>query len=416
MVRIKPFKAYRANPQYVQQIISPPYDVIDYEESKEIAEKNGDASFIHIIRSEVDFKDPINPYSEEVYQKAKKNLEEFINKQYLIQENEEVFFVYQLQWRDHIQSGIVGLNHIDDYLNNIIKKHEFTRPDKEEDRFRHIDITGFNCEPVFFTFKSKDARELESFINTIITNETLKIYDVIDDANIRHKIYRISGDSIKTIQNYFQQLECLYIADGHHRTASTVKAGLKRREKDKNSNPEKPYNYFLSVTFPSNQLKILPYNRVVKDINHLSKDDFLKRIQEKYFLNSGKSKELKLHEFHMFFDNQWYHLTLKPEFLRKSEIDDLDVSYLQDYILDPVLGIKDPRTSERISFVGGIRGDEELEKLVMSRKYEVAFSLYPTPIESLFRVSDAGKVMPPKSTWFEPKLKSGFFLNKIQEN
>ncbi len=416
MVQIKPFKAYRANPDYVERIITPPYDVMDYEESKEIAKKNGDVSFIHIIRSEVDFPEHINPYSEEVYLKAKKNLEEFIKKQYLIQEKEEVFYIYQLEWNGHTQAGIVGLNHIDDYLNNIIKKHEFTRPDKEEDRFRHIDITGFNCEPVFFTFKSDDAPQLEAYINTITTNDSLKLYDLIDDAKIRHKVYRVSGDSISIIQTYFQQLKCIYIADGHHRTASTVKAGLKRRQNDATYHPEKPYNYFLSVTFPSNQLKILPYNRVIKDLNALTKEVFLKRIEEKFFIHIGKKSELQLHEFHMFLGGEWYHLRLKPAFLRETEIEDLDVSYLQDYILDPILDIKDPRTSERISFVGGIRGDEELERLVLSKKYEVAFSLYPTPIGAIFRVSDAGKVLPPKSTWFEPKLKSGFFLNKIDEN
>jgi uncharacterized protein (DUF1015 family) len=413
MVRIKPFRAYVPNKQYVEEIICPPYDVIDTEESRQIAQKKGERSFIHIIRSEVDFPENVDPYSDAIYQKAKENLLNFIKKGYFLQENQEVFFIYQQQWKNHIQSGIVGLTHIDDYINNKIKKHEFTRPEKEEDRFRHIDITGFNCEPVFFAFKSQESKELEDFINRFVMDNQNLLYDVEDENQIDHRIFRISKkEEIDFIIKHFSHLPSIYIADGHHRTASTVRAGLKRKEQDKNYHPEKPYNYSLSVTFPSQQLKILPYNRVVKDLNSYNSEQFLEKIKEKFLVNKGKSN-LSVHEFHLYLEGEWYHLKLKEPYLRKGEVENLDVSYLQDYVLDPILGIKDPRTSERIHFVGGIKGEEELKKLVDSGKWKVAFSLYPTPIDALFKVADAGQVMPPKSTWFEPKLKSGFFLYNI---
>ncbi len=414
MVKIKPFKAFLPNVNYVNEIICPPYDVIDYEESKNILNKKGKKSFIRIIRSEVDFIEEIHPYSEEVYLKAKKNLEEFIQNQYLIQEKEEVFFIYQLEWNHHKQAGIVGLSHIDDYLTNKIKKHEFTRPDKEEDRFKHIDITGFNCEPVFFTFKSEDHPLLENLINTIVSKNTFLIFDVTDDYNVKHRIFKLKDEYIQQIIKYFKELSCIYIADGHHRTASTVRAALKRKEKDSNYHSEKSYNYFLSVIFPSQQLKILPYNRMVKDLHSYSVEEFLDKIQEKFFISKSR-QPLNIHEFNMYIEKEWYHLKLKKEYFRNGDIEDLDVSYLQDYILDPILGIKDPRTSDRISFVGGIKGEEEIEKMILTKNWKVGFSLYPTPMNALFRVADAGKVMPPKSTWFEPKLKSGFFLYKIEE-
>jgi len=415
MVRIKPFRAYIPNNQFVHEIICPPYDVIDTEEAREIVNQKGKRSFIRVIRSEVDFSEDFNPYDSKVYEKAKENLYDFIKNHYFIQEQEEVFFIYQLEWKGHSQSGIVGLTHIDDYLNNKIKKHEFTRPEKEEDRFRHIDITGFNCEPVFFAFKSEDAKPLEDFINESILNKEYLIYDIVDDYSVRHRIFRLKENEQKSfIIKLFSQLPAIYIADGHHRTASTVKAGLKRKENDSSYNAEKSYNYFLSVTFPSQQLKILPYNRVVKDLNSLTKEEFFHKIQEKFTIQKGKSN-LKLHEFNMYLEGEWYCLKLKDLFLRKGEVENLDVSYLQDYLLDPILNIKDPRTSDRIHFVGGIKGEEELERLVNTGKWKVAFSLFPTPIEALFKVADAGKVMPPKSTWFEPKLKSGFFLYHIDE-
>ncbi|GIX42051.1 MAG: chromosome partitioning protein ParB [Leptospiraceae bacterium] len=413
MVRIKPFRAYIPNSQFVEEIICPPYDVIDTEEARQIAKQKGEKSFIHIIRSEVDFPEDFNPYSEEIYLKAKENLETFIKNKYFIQEKEDVFFIYQLEWQGHKQSGIVGLTHIDDYLNNKIKKHEFTRPEKEEDRFRHIDITGFNCEPVFFAFKSENALELENFINSIVSNANLLLYDVIDENSIRHRIFEIiENNHIQYIIKSFSELPAIYIADGHHRTASTVRAGLKRKENDPDYNPDKPYNYFLSVTFPSKQLRILPYNRVVKDLNGLTKEEFLERLQEKFHIQKGK-QSLKEHEFNLYLEKEWFHLKLNDKFYRKGEVENLDVSYLQDYILDPILNIKDPRTSDRIHFIGGIKGEDELQRLVDSGKWKIAFSLYPTPIEALFKVADAGKVMPPKSTWFEPKLKSGFFLYNI---
>ncbi len=415
MIQIKPFKAFIPDYRIVEKLICPPYDVISLRESKEIAKKNGEVSLIHIIRSEVDFPDEQDPYDEKIYTRAKQNLEKFIKNRYFIQENQEVFYVYELIWKGKSQAGIVGLCHIQDYLDKKIKIHEHTRADKEEDRFKHIDITGFNCEPVFFCFRSSEHQKLEKFINLIKQDSFLLVFDILDEQETRHRIFRIKEkNEIQKIQQYFSELNYIYIADGHHRTASTVKAGLKRRNQDKNFHPEKNYNWFLSVIFPSQQLQILPYNRVIKDLNSLSTEDFLKKLQDKFIVT--KSKEtLQIHRFRMFLDRTWYTLELKKEFYRYNTLEDLDVSYLQDYILNPILGIEDPRTSKKIDFVGGIRGEEELEKLVLSGEYKVAFSLFPTPIENLFDAADANKVMPPKSTWFEPKLKSGFFLNKIDE-
>ncbi|MCS7205394.1 MAG: DUF1015 family protein [Leptospiraceae bacterium] len=415
MVKIKPFRAYLPNPDLVESIVSPPYDVVEIDEIKEIINRKGKYSFLRITRSEVDFE-KIDPYDVEVYHQAKKNLEEFINQNVFFQIQEETFFIYRLQWQDVDQSGIVGLTHIDDYMNNKIKKHELTRPDKEKDRFDHIDILGFNCEPVFFAFKSEESQKLTEFLGNHTQKDQNLLYDVIDDQGIRHRVYIVNKrEDQQLIRDAFRELSCIYIADGHHRTASTVNVGLKRKQNDPNYHPEKSYNYFLSVTFPSHQLKILPYNRVVTDLNGLSENVFLEKLKEKFHVFE-KKQQLSLHSFNMFLEDQWYHLKLKPEFYREKEIDRLDVSYLQDYVLKPLLGIDDPRTSKRIHFIGGIKGEDELEKWVQTKKGKVAFSLYPTPISSLFKIADNEEIMPPKSTWFEPKLKSGFFLYDIDED
>lgn len=414
MVHFKPFRAFLPNQNYIHEIICPPYDVIDYEEAKEIAKIKGSKNLIHIIRSEVDFPDGFDPYDSAIYLKAKENLEIFIKNQYFIQEKEEYFYIYELIWKERSQIGFVGLCNIDDYLENRIKKHELTRIEKEEDRFRHIDITGFNCEPVFFMFFSKDSIELQKFLEDFVKNHS-PIFDIIDEQDVHHKVYRvIDKKDIEFIIEKFKNLNSIYIADGHHRTASTVRAGLKRKELDKNYDIIKSYNWFLSVVFPSDHLQVLPYNRVVKDLNSLTKEEILEKIKEKFFVLKGKSN-LKLHSFHMFLNQEWYYLELKENFYSNDPIENLDVSYLQNYILKPILGIEDPRVSDRIFFVGGIKGEEELENLVLKNKGKIAFSLHPTPISSVIEISNLGKIMPPKSTWFEPKLKSGFFLNKIDE-
>ncbi len=414
MIQIRPFKAYLPNKEYVNEIICPPYDVIDINEAKEIVKKKGQKNFIRVIRSEVDFTEDINPYNPAVYTKAKENLSFFIRNQYFLQDDFPNFYLYELIWQNRSQIGIVGLNHIDDYIQNKIKKHELTRPDKEEDRFRHIDITGFHCEPVFLMFSSQKYFFLQEFLENLIKNLDLE-YDVVDDQNIRHKIYKLKDQQlIKTIQDSFRSIDSLYIADGHHRTAATVKIGLQRKKEDQNYHIERPYYWFLSVIFPSEHLRILPYNRVIKDLNFLTKEEFLARIHEKFILTEGKENPIQLHKIKMYIDREWYTLTLKKNFYRDHIIQNLDVSYLQDYILDPILGIKDPRTSDRIFFVGGIKGDEELEKLVQEGKGQIAFSLYPTPVDTVIEVANQNQVMPPKSTWFEPKLKSGFFLNQFE--
>lgn len=348
MIHIRPFKAYLPNHKYVEEIICPPYDVIDVSEAKEIVKIKGLRNFVRIIRSEVDFPEGIDLYESFIYTKAKENLESFIKNQYFIQDESTNLYLYELIWKGRSQIGIVGLNHIDDYLQNKIKKHEFTRPDKEEDRFCHILVTGFHCEPVFLMFSSKENFYLQEFLEALTKVLDLE-YNIIDEQNVQHKIYKIQDQElIKKIQDSFSKIDSLYIADGHHRTAATVKVGLKLREEDPHSNFEKSYHWFLSVIFPSNHLKILPYNRVVRDLNSLSKEEFFSQIQEKFILTKGKENPIKLHQIAMYIDRKWYTLTLKENFYRNHSIQNLDVSYLQDYILDPILGIQDSRTSNRI--------------------------------------------------------------------
>ncbi|MFN3603148.1 MAG: DUF1015 domain-containing protein [Leptonema sp. (in: bacteria)] len=414
MIRFKPFKAFLPNKDFVNEILCLPYDVIDTKEAKEIAKKKGNKNFVHIIRSEIDLEENTNPYDQSVYLKAKENLTNFINKRFLIRDTEDSFYIYELLWQGRRQIGLVGLCHIQDYLEKKIKIHEFTLPDKEEDRLNHIDITGFNSEPVFFMFFSQDAQSLQNFLETYVEKTTPE-YEVLDEQETQHKIYYVKDKKdIEWIIQKFHELDALYIADGHHRTSATVRAALKRKDLDQNYHLEKSYHWFLSVVFPSNHLKTLGYHRIVFDLNSLTKEEFLEHVKQKFYIQKGKGN-LQLHSFRMFLIDEWFTLTLKEKFYRQEVIEDLDVSYLQDYILDPILGIQNPRTSHRISFIGGIKGEEELERIIRNAGKGVAFSLYPTPVESVIKVANANQVMPPKSTWFEPKLKSGFFLNKIDD-
>ncbi len=410
MVKIYPFKAFRPKPEYASKIASYPYDVIDSNEARILA-KGDSLTFLHVVKSEIDFDPSLNIYDEKIYQKAKDNLFKLISEGYLVQDNKPCLYVYTQKMGNHLQKGLVICGDIWDYKNNIIKKHELTREDKERDRTRHIEVTNANTGPVFLTYRAQKQ------IDEIIDKEMKKkpVYDFTAVDGIIHTVYLIDDDkTIKYLAEKFSDIDYLYIADGHHRSASTAKVGYKKAEANPKHTGNEEYNRFLAVAFPHNQLKILDYNRVVKDLNGLSKEGFLKKVGEKFAIEpvGSEYKPEKLHIFGMYLDKQWYKLTAKEgTFEPKDPVKSLDVSILQDNLLCPLLNIKDPRTDKRINFVGGIRGLKELVKLVDSGDYKVAFAMCPVSLEELMAIADAGEIMPPKSTWFEPKLRSGLFIH-----
>lgn len=410
-MRFQPFAAYLPNKEKVSAIVCPPYDVMDTDEARAMA---GPESFLHIIRSEIDFPEDQDPCADAVYDRAAFNLEKWIESGLLFRDPSPALYLYRLTASGRSQTGIVGRSHIDDYVEGHIKRHEFTRPDKEEDRLRHIDRTGCNTEPVFFAYRSEAAPRIEE----ILAEQTKGVpdYDVTTEDGVRHEIFRIAEGPVQDeLLALYRNLDSVYIADGHHRTASTVRVGLQRRQQALASGQQvselSAFQYFLSVTFPSAQLSIMPYNRIVKDLNGLSISDFLSALRKIGSLRERTAVKSALHRIDLYIKKKWYEFypAQVPSDVRKG----LDVAILQDQILAPVLGIDDPRTSPRIAFVGGIRGEAELMRRVDSGQWAVAFSLHPTPIDALFQVADRGEVMPPKSTWFEPKLRSGFFVNPL---
>ncbi len=414
MAIVKPFKGIRPKPDLEDKVVCLPYDVMNRAEAKKMANENP-YSFLHVGRSEIDLDDSIDPYDPKVYEKAKENLNKMIQNKILIQDPKPSYYIYRQIMDGRIQTGLVGCASIDDYMNDIIKKHEFTRLEKEMDRIHHFDSCNANTEPVFLTYRSNEK------INTIIHDWTQShppIYHLTTEDQITHMVWILDDEEmINTIYCLFKDVQYLYIADGHHRSASSVKVGLKRRKEYPNYTGDEEFNYFLSVIFPDQDLFIMDYNRVVKDLNGLTKDEFLKKVQENFDLELYKEKRpykpIQKHTFGMFLESQWYKLTVKESICNKDNpIEKLDVSILQNNLLHPILGIEDPRTDKRIDFVGGIRGLSELEKRV-SKDMKVAFSMYPTTIDDLLSIADAGEVMPPKSTWFEPKLRSGLFVHKL---
>ena len=413
MATVKPFRAIRPKKEYAEQVISLPYDVMNREEASSMAEGNP-YSFLHICRSEIDLPQVKDPYSEQVYSKARKNIEDFLTNEILIRDENRFLYIYRQTMDGRKQTGIVGCVSIDEYLNNTIKKHEFTRVDKELDRIRHFDRCNMNTEPVFLTYRS-DKR-----LNTLIegwmrSNEPE--YDFTTKDGIGHELWAITDQEVITaLCALFGEIESLYIADGHHRSASAVKVGQKRRDEHMNYTGEEEFNYFMAVIFPDSDLKIFDYNRVVKDLNGLSQEAFLKKVSEKFEIEqfeAGRCRPEAKHTFGMYLKDRWYKLTAKAEIVCEEDvIKCLDVSILQEHLLQPILGIEDPRTDKRIDFVGGIRGLESLEQRV-EQGMAAAFALYPVSISDLLAVSDKGMVMPPKSTWFEPKLGSGLFLHEL---
>ena len=406
---IKPFKALRPQAQLAKGVASRPYDVLSSKEAKVEAQGNHH-SFLHVTKSEIDLPDSTNIYSPEVYQKAKENLTAFIKRDVLFRENKECYYLYRLTMNGKSQTGLVCVSSVDDYENDVIKKHEYTRPQKEQDRINHITTTGAQTGNVFMAYRN--VEQIDELINSCKTKNP--VYSFLADDGIEHTVWILNEDAtIAAITKLFaEQVPATYIADGHHRAASAAKV----RQALNNNN--EAADYFLTTLFPAAELYIMDYNRLVKDLNGLSTEEFLQKIGEDFVIEKKESERIKpsqQHQFGAYLDGCWYLLTAKEGSFATDAISVLDVSILQNNILDKWLGIKDVRTDSRIDFVGGIRGMEELEKRVNSGEMKVAFSLFPVSIEQLFSVADSGNVMPPKSTWFEPKLRDGLFTHLIYE-
>lgn len=414
MAIVRPFKGIRPHGQYGSKVASLPYDVMNRNEAKEMAQGNP-YSFLHVVRAEIDVPDEVSQYDDQVYQRASDNLEAMLKNQVLIQDDQPRYYIYRQMMKGRVQTGLVACTSINDYLNNIIKKHELTRPEKEVDRIKNFDTCDANTAPIFLTYRKSDE------INHII-REWIKFHDPLyqftSEDEVTHVVWSIEEeDTIGCLTALFEGVDYLYIADGHHRSASSVKVGLKRREQYPDYDGTEPFNYFMSVIFPDEDLFIMDYNRVVKDLNGFRVDDFLGLVKEKFDVEKWEGtkayKPMAKHTYGMFLEDQWYVLVAKEGIFDKEDpVKSLDVSILQDNLLDPILGIRDPRRDKRIDFVGGIRGLGELERRAKT-DMKVAFSLYPTTMEDLLNIADAEQIMPPKSTWFEPKLRSGLFVHKI---
>lgn len=406
MAIISPFRALRPNAEFAKQLASRPYDVLNTNEAKEEAEGNP-YSFLHITKSEIDFPEGVDIHSKEIYEKAKENLNAFIQRNILFRENKACYYLYELIMNGRSQTGIVAGSSVDDYENDIIKKHEFTRPEKEEDRINHITITGAQTGNVFLAYRN--VEEIDHLVNQWKTNHD-PVYNFELEDGIKHSVWIVNKDEIiaEITRLFKEKVPVTYIADGHHRAASAAKVRAKLSQKS----PEA--DYFLTTLFPESELQILDYNRVVTDLNGLNPYDFLEKIREKFTVTeSDQFKPETPHEFGMYLEGQWYKLVSKPGTFTTDPIGILDVTILSENILKPLLGIADQRTDKRIDFVGGIRGIGELEKKVNSGEFTVAFSIYPVTMKQLFDIADSGQVMPPKSTWFEPKLRDGLLTHLI---
>lgn len=414
MAILRPFKAIRPVSDKADKVGALPYDVMNSDEAREMV-KGNPYSFLHVDKAEIDLPKDTYIYDEKVYEKAKENLEKLISDGILAQDAKPMLYIYRQIMNGRAQTGLVGCTAVDDYIDNIIKKHEFTRADKEADRIHHVDTCNANTGPIFLTHR--ENANVSNIVESWKDNHT-PVYDFISDDGISQTVWVIDDDStVEALVNEYAKIPYLYIADGHHRCASAVKVGEKRRasgEYDKNAE----FNFFLSVIFPCNELKIMDYNRVIADLNGLESEEFIAKISEKFTVKKMGEEPYspkERHTFGMFLDGEWYCLSAKEDFINESDpVECLDVSILQNNLISPVLGIDDPRTDKRIDFVGGIRGLAELERRV-NEGMKIAFSMYPTSLSELMNIADAGKVMPPKSTWFEPKLLSGLFIHSLSE-
>ncbi len=411
MAVIRPFRCIRPVKEFADKIAALPYDVYNRREACEEVKKNP-MSFLTVDRAETFFDDSVSTYDDRVYEKAKSRLMEMEAEGKFREDETENYYIYALTMEGRTQTGIVACASIDDYEQGVIKKHENTRAEKEQDRIRHVDTCSAQTGPIFLAYRS------DPVISEIVENtkKTDPLYDFVSEDGVRHQVWKIqNGENTEVVENAFGKISDIYIADGHHRAASAVKVGLKRRAENPGYDGTEEFNYFLSVLFPDEELMIMDYNRVVKDLNGLSEKEFLAAVSRNFILETiGKEpyKPAEKNNFGMYLDGIWYRLIAKPEICSEDPVDGLDVSVLQRGLLEPVLGILDPKTDDRIDFVGGIRGLKELERRADS-DMKVAFSMFPTSIGELFAVADAGKLMPPKSTWFEPKLRSGLFIHRF---
>jgi len=419
MAKVKPFCALRPRKDIVQRVAAPPYDVISSDEARTMASGN-DVSFLHISKPEIDLDQKTDQYDEKVYEKGRENLQRFIREGTLFQDRNECFYLYRqimpLGSKTHTQLGLVACASVDEYQSDIIKKHELTRKDKEDDRTRHVYTLQANTGPVFLTYKSRESIDL--FFSEI--EKTSPEYDFTSDDGIRHILWVIDDEKkIKTIEKEFKAVPIMYVADGHHRSASATRVREIMKVENPSHKGEEEYNYFLVVIFPHDQMNIMAYNRVVKTLNNNSAEEFLKKMTENFDLEE-KGNDIPApqvpHEFGIYLNGTGYLLRVKKGSFDESDpVESLDVSILQNNLLAPILGIHNPREDKNIDFIGGIRGNDELKRLVDSGKFKVAFSLFPTSIQDLINVADAGKIMPPKSTWFEPKIKSGLSVHLLSD-
>jgi uncharacterized protein (DUF1015 family) len=413
MAIFRPFKGYRPPQEIAKDLASRPYDVLDSDEARQEA-GNNQYSFLRVVKPEIELPEGTELYSQQVYDKARSNFQAFIEKGYLKQDQKPNFYIYAQTWGPKVQYGIVGCAGVEDYLNDVIKKHELTRPDKEEDRMKHVRVTSANAEPVFFTYPA--VEEIDNIVQEI--TKIQPVYDFVADDGFGHKFWVIEEDAvIARIEQLFSQVPALYVADGHHRTAAAALVGSEKKHNNPDHNGNEEYNFFMAVVFPDNQLTIIDYNRVVKDLNGLSKEEFIGKLNENFVVQEKGEVEYKpekLHAFSMYLDGKWYSMEAKPGTYDDNDpIGVLDVTILSNLVLDEILGIKNLRTDKRIDFVGGIRGLGELKRRVDSGEMKVAFALYPVSMKQLLDIADTGNIMPPKTTWFEPKLRSGLVVHTL---
>jgi len=407
-----PFRALRPARSFARDVASLPYDVLNRDEARALASGNP-LSFLRVEKSEIDLDPPECDVPEKVFARARENLDSLVRQGVVFQERTPGFYIYQQRMGDHEQTGIVGCASVAEYESGRIKKHELTRADKELERTRHVDTVNAQTGPVFLTYRSTD--DLDRLVRDF--KAASPEYDFAADDGIVHRVWVVSDPTdVRRLEEGLKGLDALYIADGHHRAAAACSVCRSRRENNPGHRGDEPYNFFLSVIFPHNQLRIMDYNRAVRDLNGLDRETFFRKVEEKFEIRpdfSRKSPEA-FHSYGMYLDGKWHQLIAREHLCDEADpIGRLDVSILQNHLLEPLLGIEDPRTDQRIDFVGGIRGMKELERLVDSGKFAVAFSLFPTTLEQLMAVADAGLVMPPKSTWFEPKLRSGLFVHRL---
>ena len=413
MVKIKAFKGIRPPKEIAKEVAARPYDVLNSQEAKAEA---GEKSLLHITKPEIDFDPIIDEHTQQAYDKAVENFRKWKDRGWLVQDSKDMYYVYAQTMEGRTQYGLVAGCHFEDYMEGRIKKHELTRPDKEEDRMIHIRIQNANIEPVFFAYPAH--KEMDEIISNVVKSKQPE-YDFVADDGFGHHFWVIDNDAtIKRITEIFASIPALYVADGHHRTAAAARVGLEKKNSNPNHRGDEEYNYFLAVIFPDNQLKIIDYNRVVKDLNGLTPAQFLETLSEGFVVDEKGTEIYKpqhLHNFSMYLEGKWYSLTAKPGTYNDNDpIGVLDVTILSNLVLDPILDIKDLRTSKRIDFVGGIRGLGELKRRVDSGEMKAAFALYPVSMKQLIDIADTGNIMPPKTTWFEPKLRSGLVIHSLE--